>query len=172
MAFRFDNKLRWFRPHFKDMVDFQFKHWDDRMSLKKAVGRMDFQDGVFECWDKYDARNRRDEKELDLEDEKLTYDTRMLRMVLAIRYWLYSKGYDRNRVMMGFKGLTANYRLYGVFRYERPFWREREDTNFLDFEEGVEYYGKMNGNSNLMVEDMYGKQVSVLYDWFIPVRKG
>lgn len=100
----------------------------------------------------------------DVEED---WDYGLVVMLLCVREWM-----DKHLGMPIFElgGLYDYYRKFNVFRYELPWWWEKDNHCGWNYEEGVEYYG-VQERVNLYVEDMYGNNMCVPHDFFVPVRR-
>ena len=150
---------------------FQFVHRNaDGMSFNSACGKIDIGKRDFVCGYDYNEENKR----LDLmrvmdAENRGHYNLDNYKMVLGILHWMEGMKIDRSMSAKWFKGLSDFYRGYSVFRYAYPFWFDGLHRVIDDFEDGVEYFGKV-GDYAISVENMFGQKIFMVLDCFEPVR--
>lgn len=148
----------------------------DGVSFADAHGRINCSSKMFVCGDDDEVLDWRFNKgvlRIDVED-MWAYNSSNYRLVLGVRRWLRDMNYETERVEHGFKGLYNYYGTHDVFRSQEAWWWNNfrnPNAEHGGFEEGVEYYGKMDMRLKLLrLENYYGQSVPMALDCFEPMR--
>lgn len=135
-----------------------------------ADGQIDFNNCTFNCVGGLNSSHGWHTDYALFDAEKGGMDNWNTYMSIAIRRWLYENKQERNRVNFGFEGVKRYYDRFSTFEHITPWWWSSIGESEIlhgEFEDSVDYYGEYV-DGHLHMEDMTGKNVRVIEDWFIP----